>query len=1157
MIESRVPGISGTLVSRWYLQHRLGVDFAGRLGESSVSAASRGFSAWWRRAGAHLGPASGVRTVCGAGAAPLLEILGFQAGVPHVASDGESAFILATADRLRLPVVVCGWGWSLNPYFSRTAARGGDGAAWAAGFNGRIFRLWHIARGWSRAYTDFDLETLAVHHGAFAAFWALARSEALDRLTPRIVEQSARHGRNVRAALRDGVRDALELLLSAFVAAGGPARFDRPQLDQAYGQALTVVYRVLFLLFAESRGLVPIWHPIYRRAYAIETLRDAAEQPGHHVGLWQALQAAARLAHAGCRAGDLVVHAFNGRLFAPGRTPLARARHVDDALVARALVAMTTTPARGGRDRIAFNDLGVEQLGAVYESVLDYEPVGGGPATAAPRVTLAGTGARRKMSGTFYTPRQITDYVVRQALDPLLEGASPEQILDLRVLDPAMGSGALLVAACGHLAAAYEAALVRDHGRLPGDITDEERAGFRRAVARRCLYGVDINPMAVQVARLSLWLATMAADRPLTFLDHHLAVGNSLVGASPADLIRRPPGGARPRRIPATLPLFLGRDHEDLMAPVLSARQRMAAQPDDDVTVVRDKELALARTRAAAGPLARAQQQADLWCSGWFWQDAAGTPTRGEFGELAAAAAGSGTTLPAARIAARLSQVRQVARTNGFFHWPLEFPEVFSGPAGSPDTRAGFDAVITNPPWEMVRADTGPVAARAPARRRLAGLVRFVRESGVYSACATGHANLYQFFVERCLRLARPGGRVGLVVPWGLASDHGAAALRHLLLDRCDTDVLVGLDNAAGVFPIHRGVRFLLVSSSPGAPTRQTRCYFGHRDPAILDRLAAEPGDQDPRAAPVCVTPSLLARLGGPSRAFPYARGPADLALADRLARVHPSLGSADGWGARPGRELNATDDRGLMGPDGDGLLVIEGKHLEPFRLRCDRLTMRIRPGARLPEAIARASATWRLAYRDVAAASNALTLIAAPVPPGHVMVHTSFCVRAGGTRDEQACLCALLNSFVANYLVRLWVTTHVSAATLVRIPVPRPGPGTALFGQLRDLALALAADDPGRSDCYPLVQAAAARAYGLTTAEFEHVLESFPLAEPTVRSRALALFEAATGACPPASKPATLSASVRPPFERPATAPCRQGAGRALPGGRREGDRR
>src|SRR5207237_2584529 len=144
----------------------------------------------------------------------------------------------------------------------------------------------------------------------------------------------------------------------------------------ALDQALTIVYRVLFLLFAESRGLVPLWHPVYRASYSIESLVRAAAAGNDARGLWDALRAIARLAHSGCRAGDLRVTPFNGRLFAPSRTPLADRRNLDDNLARRAVLAVSTrlAPDRAGRERIAYRDLGVEQLGAVYETLLDYVP---------------------------------------------------------------------------------------------------------------------------------------------------------------------------------------------------------------------------------------------------------------------------------------------------------------------------------------------------------------------------------------------------------------------------------------------------------------------------------------------------------------------------------------------------------------------------------------------------------------------------------------------------------------------------------------------------------------------------------------------------------------------------------------------------------------
>src|SRR5262249_2973573 len=153
------------------------------------------------------------------------------------------------------------------------------------------------------------------------------------------------------------------------------------------------------------------------------------------------------------------------------------------------------------------------------------------------------------------------------------------------------------------------------------------------------------------------------------------------------------------------------------------------------------------------------------------------------------------------------------------FHWELEFPEVFFGGDGTRLANGGFDAVIGNPPWDMVRADAGPRDGRARARADIESAIRFLRDARLYTSQSDGHANRYQLFLERSIDLTRAGGRIGLVLPSGLATDHGSAVLRRRLLTRCDVDALVGIDNRRGVFPIHRSMRFLLVTASPGAPT--------------------------------------------------------------------------------------------------------------------------------------------------------------------------------------------------------------------------------------------------------------------------------------------------------------------------------------------------
>ena len=245
-------------------------------------------------------------------------------------------------------------------------------------------------------------------------------------------------------------------------------------------------------------------------------------------------------------------------------------------------------------------------------------------------------------------------------------------------------------------------------------------------------------------------------------------------------------------------------------------------------------------------------------------------------------------TLNASSVERFLHRSDEVAGTHRFFHWELEFPEVFFDRNGRRLARPGFDAVIGNPPWDMVRADQGDAGTRARARRTAASTIRFTRDSGVYAAQSAGHANRYQLFLERTLDLTRPGGRFGLVLPSGLATDHGSTALRRMLLSRSDVDAIVGLDNHRRIFPIHRSVRFLLLTATAGAPTSHLRCQFGIDSLSGLETLSV---DHDQRAFPVQLSTDALGRLSGDALAIPNLRSRMDVVIAERAASLFLPLG--------------------------------------------------------------------------------------------------------------------------------------------------------------------------------------------------------------------------------------------------------------------------
>jgi len=858
-----LAGLDGYLVSHAFLERRVAMPADGLAAD-----ARRRNLAQWRAWSAALGPASTTRALLQNGAAPLAAALGFDppADIRELTA-ATSATLRPIGSAGSVGLIVAPFGERLDPLWRSAVSEAlRRGASWCVLFNGTHLRIVDASRLYARRYLEFDLDLAVDGSHTLAALWLAASAGALcgaadaGESLRALIADSDHHAAAVCRSLRDGVLAASSGILGALTG-GGPSRPVR-SLDDGFEQSLTIVYRILFLLFAEARSLVPLWHPVYRESYSVEALRTAAAASPHSAGWWDALRAMARLAHAGCRAGELRVTPFNGRLFAPARTPLAERRDLDDEAARGAVLALSTrrAPDGAGRERISYRDLGV----AVYETLLDYQPCAGPSG-----VTLQRGSGVRKATGTFYTPQPIAEYVVRRAIGPLVRDATPERILGLRIVDPAMGSGAFLVAACRYLASAYEQALIGAGRCHSADLGERERVAIRRQIAERCLYGVDLNPMAVQLARLSMWLATLAADRPLSFLDHRLQTGDSLLGASLVHLARAPHRRKRSGKSDA-LPLFDGETVAEALRAALPVRFSLEATPNDTIEQVREKERAYAAITARDGLLSRWKRIANVWAAAWFSSPNRPVPAAA-FGALGDVVLSGRGALPPRTAEAYLSAAEAIACARRFFHWELEFPEAFFAVDGRPLSNAGFDAVIGNPPWDMIRADTGAADARDRARVDIAPLLRFTRDAGLYSAQSDGHANRYQLFVERAIALTRAGGRIGLVLPSGLAIDHGSAPLRRMLLNRCDVDAIVGFDNHRGVFPIHRSVRFLLLTATGGAPTRAIGCRLGLDDPADLEAAGDEPAEQSPWY-PVQVTPEMLARLSGPALTIPNLR---------------------------------------------------------------------------------------------------------------------------------------------------------------------------------------------------------------------------------------------------------------------------------------------
>jgi hypothetical protein len=253
------------------------------------------------------------------------------------------------------------------------------------------------------------------------------------------------------------------------------------------------------------------------------------------------------------------------------------------------------------------------------------------------------------------------------------------------------------------------------------------------------------------------------------------------------------------------------------------------------------------------------------------------------------------------------------------------------------------------------------------------------------------------------------------------------------------------------------------------------------------------------------ITSETLQQLSGPSLDIPDLRHRLDLVILEKAVSLFRPLGAEEGWDAHFGRELNATEDRAAFRTDRRGLAIVDGRHLEPFRVALNRSSRsisigdarRLLPGGHFERP--------RLAYRDVASATNRTTLIASVLPAGCVSTHTVFCLKTTRSLADQWLLCGLFNSLVVNYLARLRVSTHVTTAIVERLPVPARAAGPRACREIAALARRLSRRD--NPDAFAELNKHAAQLYQLTVDEFRHVLDTFPLVERGVRDRALALF--------------------------------------------------
>ena len=568
---------------------------------------------------------------------------------------------------------------------------------WGIITSGKLWRLYHRDTSYKLdSFYEVDLEKILINEDtdAFRYFYYFFRSDAFAPDTSNhsflddVLSGSVHYTVAVSDDLGDKIYLALEELINGFLTYPDN-KLTTSDTDIIHENCLILLYRLLFILYAESRGLLPLENLEYQSEYSLEALAteihgrldENATIPKLRSDYWTRLQNLFTLIDKGWTEH---VPQYNGGLFNPTRYAFLGVKKIGNNVLANVINTLTRMTER---ELIAYQDLAIQHLGNIYEGLLEYEPT---VQSSSERVQLTKDKSKRKASGSYYTSDAIVRSMVEDTLAPLCERKTFEEILQLKVLDPAMGSGHFLVGAINHLA--LELATHPDVPPMIGD-TDTEIAYWRRHVVENCIYGADINPMAVELAKVSLWLHTVAKGKPLSFLDHHIRCGNSLIGANIADLANLPALKKSRRTDEATQPaLKMDFGFTDTVSEAVGHYliiEQMESQTADDIHVM-EQEL-----ERAQQTLSKHKEIADLWLSVHFGNNVA----RSNYHKALKALASRQANVNVSASLPSYQEAQRLAEHYRYFHWEIEFPEVFRDEFGNALENPGFDAIVGNPPY--------------------------------------------------------------------------------------------------------------------------------------------------------------------------------------------------------------------------------------------------------------------------------------------------------------------------------------------------------------------------------------------------------------------------------------------------------------------------
>lgn len=880
-----------------------------------------------------------------------------------------------------------------------------DDVLWGLVTNGAVVRLMRDNASLTRpAYVEADLAAIFTNEDAasFAVLWSLihrtrfgvAGTRMTDCTLERWREAGSREGEAARNRLSAQVETALKVLGSGFLEAnpGLAARVKSGEvnLTEWFNELLRLVYRLIFLMVAEDRNLLhpetakPDARRLYAEGYSLTTLRvkaaRAATWDKHH-DRYEGIKIIFRaLAHG---QGALGLPALGG-LFSADKLPHLESARLRNRAFMEALYRLSWLSDKTSMVPVNWRAMETEELGSVYESLLELQPQLGedGKTLVFASEAAEQKGNQRKTTSSYYTPDSLVQALLDTALDPVLdkteaEAADPPQaLLKLSVIDPACGSGHFLLAAARRIATRL--ARIRAEGT-------PSLADFRHAlrdVARCCIYGVDRNPMAVELTKVALWIETVDPGHPLGFFDAQIRCGDALLGVFDLNVLEDgiPDAAYKPQsgddkevarhyaqknkrekgekdRVAKGFGFNRARD-------LMRDFEALRAMPEDTVEQIEAKAerlRSLTAEGAASWTLARA---CDFYVAAFLLTKCAGgqyagpnglprrgaeiVPTSGTIWELLRGISPFGPLVGAAT---------DIAGTARALHWPLEFPDVM--------TRGGFDLVLGNPPWDAMSPDykeffstyDANVRHLSPAEQKaayeellldpkIAGrweqhcealyrAVHFIKSSGRYKLFAEGNLgkgdfNVYRMFVETALAATRDGRVAAQFVPEGLYNGANATAIRKELFAKFRLESLAGFENTKGVwFPaIDTRMKFCLYVAWKGGHTESIPAAFRVNTADKLQYLMARHTLSIPVAIVEEFSPDAMAVMEFAAQS--------EIDVCAKMYGRYPKFGAEiDGVPYRHYmREVDMGTDRGLFFEGDDGLPVFEGRMIDAYDYR-------------------------------------------------------------------------------------------------------------------------------------------------------------------------------------------------------------------------------